>query len=116
LARLEERLGVRLIHRTTRRMVLTEPGAALHADLLAIREALSAAEARVMGARTGPQGLRITAPTSFGRMHFAPALAGFLAAHPDIALELDLSDDFVDLLASPYDVALRIAPRLMVRW
>lgn len=113
LARLEERLGVRLIHRTTRRMVLTPAGEMLHRDLLAITAALAEAEARIMGREDTPKGpLRITAPTSFGRMHLAPALAGFLAVYPGIALELDLSDDFVDLIASRYDVALRIAARV----
>jgi DNA-binding transcriptional LysR family regulator len=112
LARLEERLGVRLIHRTTRRMVLTPAGESLHGDLLAITAALREAEARITGAQDTPKGpLRITAPTSFGRMHFAPALAGFLALYPDIELDLDLSDDFVDLIASRYDVALRITAR-----
>lgn len=112
LARLEERLGVRLIHRTTRRMVLTPAGESLHGDLLAIMAALREAEARITGAQDTLRGpLRITAPTSFGRMHLAPALAGFLARYPEIELDLDLSDDFVDLIASRYDVALRITAR-----
>ncbi|MDE1917107.1 MAG: LysR family transcriptional regulator [Sphingomonadales bacterium] len=113
LARLEERLGVRLIHRTTRRMVLTPAGESLHRDLLAITQALAQAEARITGAQDKPQGpLRITAPTSFGRMHLAPALARFLARYPDIALQLDLSDEFVDLIEGRYDVALRITARV----
>jgi DNA-binding transcriptional LysR family regulator len=113
LARLEERLGVRLLHRTTRRMVLTPAGESLHRDLLAITAALAQAEARITGAQDRPEGpLRITAPTSFGRMHLAPALAGFLACYPGIELDLDLSDAFVDLIASRYDVALRITARV----
>lgn len=113
LARLEERLGVRLLHRTTRRMVLTPAGESLHRDLMAITEALAQAEARITGAQDRPQGpLRITAPTSFGRMHLAPALARFLARYPAITLQLDLSDEFVDLIEGRYDVALRITARV----
>lgn len=113
LAALEHRLGVRLIHRTTRRMVLTPAGVSLHRDLLAISADLRAAEARITGAPDRPRGpLRITAPTSFGRMHFAPALARFLARYPEVELDLDLSDDFVDLLTSGYDIALRITARV----
>jgi len=113
LAGLERRLGVRLLHRTTRRMVLTPAGESLYRDLLAISAALREAEARITGAQDLPTGpLRITAPTSFGRLHLAPALAQFLALHPGVALELDLSDDFVDLLTSRYDVALRITARV----
>jgi DNA-binding transcriptional LysR family regulator len=113
LAALEGRLGVRLIHRTTRRMVLTEAGESLHRDLLAISIALREAEARITGAPDRPRGpLRITAPTSFGRMHFAPALARFLALYPEVELDLDLSDDFVDLLTTRHDIALRITARV----
>ena len=113
LAGLERRLGVRLLHRTTRRMVLTPAGESLHRDLLTISAALREAEARITGAQDRPRGpLRLTAPTSFGRMHLAPALAGFLALHPAVELHLDLSDDFVDLLTSRYDAALRITARV----
>lgn len=110
LVRLEERLGARLIHRTTRRLALTPAGERLHVDLRAIMTALDEAERRVTGASATASGpLTVTAPTSFGRMHIAPHVGRFLDAHPRVALNLDLSDDFVDLLQSRADVAIRIA-------
>lgn len=113
LQRLEARLGVTLLHRTTRRLVLTPAGELFHADVVAIRAAVQEAEARVTGARREPAGrLRVSAPTSFGRLHVAPHLHRFLAAHPAVALELDLTDGFVDLLGDRVDVALRIAAEI----
>lgn len=110
LARLEARLGVRLIQRTTRRLATTDAGARFHADLVAILHDLHAAEARVTGARDEPSGvLRVSAPTSFGRLHIAPHLHLFLDDAPRVALELDLSDAPVDLIAERIDVAVRIA-------
>jgi DNA-binding transcriptional LysR family regulator len=111
LARLEQRLGVRLLHRTTRRLAMTAAGERFHADLTAILAATAAAEARVTGAAVAPAGpLRVSAPTSFGRLHVAPHLHRFIADHPAVALAIDLSDGFVDLLAGGVDVAIRIAP------
>lgn len=111
LARLEARLGVALVHRTTRRLTLTPAGGAFHDDLARVRTALAEAEARVTGARAAPAGpLRVTAPTSFGRLHIAPHLHLFLAAHPPVALRLDLSDGYADLAA--VDLAIRIAADL----
>ncbi|WP_323824666.1 LysR family transcriptional regulator, partial [Pseudomonas aeruginosa] len=88
LARLEVRLGARLLNRTTRRMTLTMEGQRLHTDLQAIQAALVAAERGVTGRQEAIGGpLRVTAPTSFGRMHLAPWLADFLAQHPSITLD-----------------------------
>ncbi|KTT69945.1 LysR family transcriptional regulator [Sphingomonas endophytica] len=110
LARLEARLGVRLIQRTTRRLAVTEAGERFHADVVAILHAIRAAEARVTGVRDAPSGtLRVSAPTSFGRLHIAPRLHDFLRDHPRVALELELSDANVDLIAERFDVAVRIA-------
>lgn len=110
LARLEARLGVRLVHRTTRRLSLTDAGEAFHADLSVILQSLREAEHRVMGTSAHPAGrLRVSAPTSFGRLHVTPHLHAFLAAHPRIAVELDLGDAYVDLIAQRIDVAIRIA-------
>jgi DNA-binding transcriptional LysR family regulator len=110
LARLEARLDVRLIHRTTRKLTLTEAGARFHADLLTVLAALRDAEGRLTGARDEPAGLlRLSAPTSFGRLHVTPHLHRFLARHPRVELEIDLSDDEVDLFAGRFDVAIRIA-------
>lgn len=110
LARLEARLGVRLLHRTTRRLALTAAGEAFHRDVAAILHAIAEAEARITGAQDEPAGLlRVSAPTSFGRVHVAPRLDAFLRAHPRVALQFDLSDAYVDLLDGRVDVAIRIA-------
>lgn len=110
LARLEERLGAKLVHRTTRRLALTPAGERLHGDLRGILAALDEAERRVSGASAVASGpLRVTAPTSFGRMHLAPYLQRFLDDHARVELSIDLSDDFVDLIASRADLAIRIA-------
>lgn len=109
LARLEDRLGARLIHRTTRRLSLTPAGERLHTDLHGILAALDDAERRVSGVSAMASGpLRVTAPTSFGRMHLAPYLPRFLDAHPKVELSVNLSDDFTDLIASRTDLAIRI--------
>ena len=110
LQRLEERLGARLVQRTTRRLALTPAGERFHADVVAILAAVEAAEARLTGAAAVPAGLlRVSAPTSFGRLHVAPHLHRFLDAHPQVRLAFDLSDAFVDLVAGSVDVGIRIA-------
>lgn len=109
LSRLEARLGVRLVHRTTRRLGLTPQGAAFHQDVLALLRAAEQAAARLKDDARGPAGaLRISAPTSFGRLHLAPTLKAFIAHHPRVDLTLHLSDSFVDLVAERYDLAIRI--------
>ena len=111
IARLEARLGVRLLNRTTRRLELTARGERYHADMVAVLAAIHEAEGRVMDRAAGPSGpLRVSAPTSFGRLHIAPRLKPFLDDHPDIALELNLSDGFSDLMGEGIDLAIRIAP------
>ena len=113
LVRLEQRLGVRLAHRTTSRLSLTEAGKDLADTLLPMRAGLGAVEQRLAGGKTEIAGpLRLTAPTSFGRMHVLPCLPGFLAAHPEIELTIDLSDQYVDLLDGSYDLAVRIGARI----
>ncbi|MBB5686823.1 LysR family transcriptional regulator [Sphingobium boeckii] len=109
LARLEQRLGTRLIHRSTRKMALTPQGERLRSDLGTIFEALRTAEDRVtgrIGEAAGP--LRISAPTSFGRMHIAPHLETFLGLYPHVEVTLNLSDDFTDLFSPQVDLAIRI--------
>lgn len=112
LARLETRLGTRLVHRTTRRLSLTQAGQGFHDDVVAILAAVAAAEARLSGEGIAAGSLRVSAPTSFGRLHVAPHLGAFLEAHPRIDLQLDLSDGFTDLIAERIDVAIRIAPSI----
>jgi DNA-binding transcriptional LysR family regulator len=110
LAHLESRLGARLIERTTRRIALTDVGRQFFESVRPILDSVSDAEAAVSGRSTSARGmLQISAPTSFGRKHLAPHLKRFLDAHPDLTLQLNLSDLFVDLEAEGVDVALRIA-------
>ena len=110
LARLEDRLGVQLLHRTTRRIALTEAGADLHREIAESMVRIGEAEARIREAGRAPAGtLRVSAPTSFGRLHVAPLLPDFLALYPEVRLEIDLSDDYVDLLERQVHVAIRIS-------
>ena len=113
LARLEERLGTRLVHRTTRRLSLTGAGIGFHTDVLAILAAIEAAESAVTGRQDAVRGpLRVSAPTAFGRLYVAPHLKGFVDRYPQIDLRLDLSDGFSDLLSDRVDLAIRIAPAI----
>lgn len=111
LARLEAKLGASLIHRTTRRLAPTEAGAHFYDDVVAILDAAKAAEARVAGQSGEPGGpLRLSAPTSFGRLHVAPHLKTFLDRFPAVELEVNLSDEIIDLIAMRTDLAIRITP------
>lgn len=113
LARLEDRLGARLVNRTTRRHILTSEGTDLFDTLLPLRMQLKAVEERIAGRGTTIAGpLRITAPTSFGRSHVVPCLPGFLARHPQVELTVLLSDEFIDLLDGGVDLAIRIGARI----
>ncbi|WP_404710098.1 LysR family transcriptional regulator [Sphingomonas sp. MMS24-J13] len=108
LTRLEEQLGARLIQRTTRQLTLTEVGEGYHEHVLRVLTALEEADAFISGSGD-PRGLlRVSAPTGFGRLHIAPRLKPFLRAYPEVRLELDLSDDYVDLIAGGFDVVVRI--------
>jgi DNA-binding transcriptional LysR family regulator len=109
LMRLEQHLGTTLLRRTTRRLELTVKGAAFHADMLQLAGEAEAAQARLGGDDRRPHGpMRIAAPTSFGRLHIAPTLPAFLARFPEVELDLQLSDLYVDLLAERIDLAIRI--------
>jgi len=107
LAALEQRVGVRLVERTTRRLSATEAGRAVaeHARLL-----LGEYDAAVTGLADAPlRGLlRVTAPVQFGRRHVAPLVIGFLAAFPEMQVELVLNDRNLDLIDEGIDVAVRI--------
>lgn len=108
--RLEERLGVRLLQRTTRTLVLTEAGKGFHERVVAILAAVEEAEASAMSGAAEARGLlRVSAPTSFGRMHVAPHLKRFLDANPQVTVDLALSDAFVDVVGEGLDLAIRIA-------
>ncbi|MDX5592936.1 LysR family transcriptional regulator [Pseudovibrio sp. SPO723] len=109
LSKLEQRLGTRLLQRTTRQIALTEAGQGYYERVLEILASIDEAEAYVSRRSSAVQGLlRVSAPTSFGRMHIAPHLNQFLLNHPEVTLQLDLSDTFVDIVGEGYDVAIRI--------
>ncbi|MER9774136.1 LysR family transcriptional regulator [Mesorhizobium sp. M0220] len=110
LASLEERLGVRLLHRTTRSVSLTEAGSEFLVRICAILAAVDEAEAVASAhAGGGPRGvLRLALPGSFGRMWIGPLLPQFLAEFPDVRIEAEFSNRFVDLVAENFDVAVRL--------
>lgn len=111
LAGLERELGARLLHRTTRKIALTQDGETFLAHAMALLDAAEQAVSAVGSARAAPQGLlRVAASVSFGRQYIVPALAAFLELHPGIRLDLRLSDRMIDLAADGIDVAIRIGP------
>lgn len=107
---LEERLGVRLLQRTTRRLSLTEEGRLFHQQAREVLGLMAQAELAVSSGASEPVGLlRVNAPVSFGVLHLAPLWSEFLARHPKIELDISLNDRLVDLVEEGYDVAVRIA-------
>lgn len=108
LTELERSLGATLLQRTTRKLTLTEDGAAFYERARRIARHVDAAAAEVSerrGILSGP--LRIAAPVSLGSLHVGPALYPFLQAHPAIELTLELDDRFVDVAADGYDAVIR---------
>jgi DNA-binding transcriptional LysR family regulator len=106
---LEERLGVRLLQRTTRRVSLTESGAAFIEKARAGIAALDEAEAEASSLSARPRGvLRVNAPMSFGFKHVGPAVGEFLLAHDGVRVELTLNDRIVNLIEENVDIAIRI--------
>lgn len=120
VSRLEERLGARLVQRTTRKLSLTEAGTAFHARTAQLLLDLAEAEAEVREATLRPRGtLRVTASVVFGQVHVAPLLEGLLRQYPELGLDLSLTDRFVDLIDEGVDLAIRVGAladsQLMVR-
>ncbi len=109
IASLEDRLGVRLLTRSTRKLSPTEAGTAFYERAVrAIGEA-NEAEAAAQGAGAGLEGrLRVSAPVTFSRLHLVPKLGSFLNAHPRVQLDLVMDDRVVDLVAENIDVAIRM--------
>jgi DNA-binding transcriptional LysR family regulator len=107
--RLEERLGVRLLHRTTRRISLTEAGAAYYRHCARIVAEAESAEQAARALQREPRGmLSMSAPDTFGAMHVAPAIPEFLARFPDLAIDISLTPRHVDLVQEGLDLAIRI--------
>jgi DNA-binding transcriptional LysR family regulator len=107
---LEERLGVKLLQRTTRKIALTNEGVAFLEDCQRILAELENAESAVSERSARASGhLLISAPAGFGRQHVAPLVPSFLAEHRDVSVTLNLNDRVVDLIGEGIDVAIRIA-------
>ncbi len=109
LVALEDRLGVRLLNRTTRRSSLTEAGSIFHERARHILAELAEAEREAGRSGARPTGrLRLNAPMTFGTMHLAPAIPAYCAAHPAVTVDMTLNDRLVDLVDEGFDLAVRI--------
>ena len=107
---LESRLGVKLLQRTTRKLVLTNEGSAFLEDCQRILAELEEAESAVAERSAKATGhLQVSAPAGFGRQHVAPLLPSFVAEHRDVTVNLNLNDRLVDVIGEGVDVAIRIA-------
>lgn len=107
---LEERLGAQLLTRTTRQVVPTEAGELFLERARTILDDMDALEAEVRGVQSEPRGtLRVTTPLDFGQLYLCEVLAEFVADHPELRVEFELTDRLVDLVEGGFDVAIRIA-------
>ena len=111
VTRLEDRLGARLLQRTTRRVQLTAEGAAFYARARPILKAMDEAEAEVAEAGSSPRGLvRLHCGSTFGTHQLAPAIPRFQALHPAVGIDMHISDERLDTMQEGVDVAIRIGP------
>lgn len=111
IARLEDRLGVRLLNRTTRRLSATEEGAAFYQRAARILSDIDEAEAAVTQLHAAPRGtLRINCGIAFGKHQITPLMPEFLARYPELRIELTLTDSVSDLVEEGQDVAVRFGP------
>ena len=110
VADLEARLGVRLLHRTTRQLSLTEEGAVFDARCRELLSGLEEAESEISSRSGEARGLlRVNVPVTFGIMYLAPLWESFHVLHPQVRLDVTLSDRVVDVVEEGYDMAIRIA-------
>ena len=111
LASLEEELGTRLVHRTTRSVALTDEGEEFLPYAKNLSEAQEIAENFFAPDKQRATGqLRVTAPTGFGRRNMIPLLPAIMEKHPELKIEIQLSDGITDFVGLGYDIAIRIAP------
>jgi len=110
LARLEERLGTRLVNRTTRRLSLTDAGEGYYERCKRILDDIEEAEQIAASQNLTPRGaMKVSVPAGFGRLHVAPHIPDFLQQYPEVQLHLALSDGIVDIVDDGFDLAVRIA-------
>ena len=108
---LEDSLGVRLLQRTTRRVGLTDIGGTYLARVRNVLQAIDELHDTVHAAQTTVRGrLRVAAPSTFGELRFMDLVAEFCERHPDVSVEVDLSDQTIDLVGENYDAAIRVSP------
>jgi DNA-binding transcriptional LysR family regulator len=109
IAALEERLGARLLQRTTRQVALTDVGARYLERVRRILGDVEEAEAAAEGERSRPSGrLVVSAPVGFGRLHVSPVMSAYLKRYPEVSAELLLSDQIINLVEDAVDLAVRI--------
>jgi DNA-binding transcriptional LysR family regulator len=113
VAELESRLGVRLLQRTTRKLSLTQAGEAYHRHCVAMREQAEAADEAVARVHGEPRGtVRVACPVTLAQSTLGPLIPRFLAAHPQVRIEMQVSNRVVDLVQEGVDVALRVRASL----
>ncbi len=110
ISRLEERLGARLLNRTTRRLSLTEAGRIFYDRSRVGLQEIEEAQLEISRLQESPRGvLRVNSPMSFGIAHLAPLVAEFTTRYPDVSVDMNLDDRQVDVVEEGYDVSVRIA-------
>ena len=120
MTKLEQRVGARLMHRSTRAVTLTEAGRAYLSKLDDLMDRIQSAQRAAQAEATEPKGiLRLSAPAPFASVHIAPLMPEFFEVHPDIRIELQVTPEVVDLVSGGFDLAIRLcpnnAPSLVVR-